>query len=121
MRTVLRLTDGFLHMLHLTIILFCMVGWLFQSVRIVHLIVVIGIACSWCILGWFRGYGYCLITDLQWRVKKRLGEPPGPDSFVKYQLDRITGMDVNPKSVEALIQASFYLSALASIYVNLAP
>ncbi|NJD69752.1 MAG: DUF2784 family protein [candidate division NC10 bacterium] len=121
MRTALRLTDRFLHMLHLTIIVFCMVGWVFQSARVVHLVVVIGIACSWFILGRSRGYGYCLITDLQRRVRKRLGDPPGPDSFVKYQLDRLTGMDFNPQSVEAVIQTSFYLSALASIYVNFAP
>lgn len=117
-RAVLLVTDRFLHLLHLGVAFLCVAGWIFPQTRLINLVIVVLIAFSWFVLGRFLGYGYCLITDLQWKIKKRLGEWPLPTSFIKYQLDRLTGRDLDPKSVDRLTQGSFYLSALASLYVN---
>jgi hypothetical protein len=114
----LRVADRFLHLLHLTVALFCVTGWIFPATRPANLVLVILIALSWFGLGKFYGFGYCLITDLQWKIKERLGERPLSPSFVKYQLDQITGRNLDPKSVDRFTQGSFYISTLASLYVN---
>ncbi|WP_337287453.1 DUF2784 family protein [Candidatus Methylomirabilis sp.] len=121
MRIVLRMTDRLLYMVHMGMMIFCILGWTVPAARRFHLLAVMLIAFSWFVFGAFRGYGYCVVTDLQWRVKKALGESPLHASFVKYQLDRLTGRDLDARSVEVFTQACFYVSAIASIYVNFAP
>jgi hypothetical protein len=117
-RIALVTADRFLHLLHLGVALFCVTGWIFPATRLANLVLVILIALSWFGLGKFYGFGYCLITDLQWKIKERLGERPVSPSFVKYQLDRIAGRNLDPKTVDRFTQGSFYLSVLASLYVN---
>ena len=116
----LRAADVSLHILHLAVALFCVIGWAFTEARVANLVLMLLIALSWIGLGIFfgYGYGYCLITDIQWRVKQKLGKRPSTDSFVKYQLDKITRRNLDPRSVETFTQLSFYVSALASLYVN---
>jgi Protein of Unknown function (DUF2784) len=115
---LLRLADWSLHALHVAVMLFCVTGWIFPETRSANLAVVALIAASWFVLGIFRGFGYCAITDLQWRIKKRLGRQPATDSFVKYQFDWLTRRDLNPRLVDGLTQLAFYLSAAASIYLS---
>lgn len=117
-KLVLLAADRFLHLLHLGLALFCVTGWIFPETRLANLVLVILVALSWFGLGISHGYGYCLITGIQWKIKERLGERPLPASFVKYQLDKITGRDLNPNSVDRFTQISFYLAALASFYAN---
>ncbi len=119
-RFALIVADRFLHLLHWGVMLFCVTGWALPETRLANLMLIGLIALSWFGLGKFHGYGYCLITDLQWKIKERLGGRPGTDSFVKFQLDRITGRDLNPVTVNRWTQMTFYLSALASLYLNVA-
>lgn len=119
-KIALLAADRFLHLLHLGVMLFCVTGWMFPETRAANLVLIILIAISWFGLGKFHGYGYCLITGIQWKVKARLGERPRTASFVKYQFDKITGRDLNPESVNRYTQLGFYLSALASVYLNVA-
>lgn len=117
-RAALQVADRFLHLLHLGVELFCVTGWIFPATRLANLVLVVLIAISWFGLGKFYGFGYCLITDIQWKIKERLGERPLYPSFVKYQFDRITDRNLDPKTVDRFTQASFYFSVLASLYVN---
>lgn len=119
-RIALLAADRFLYLLHLAVMSFCVAGWIFPETRLANLVLIILIAISWFGLGAFLGYGYCLITDIQWKIKERLGERPRTASFVKYQLDKITGRDLNPEWVNRGTQLVFYLSALASVYLNVA-
>jgi len=120
-KLALTAADRFLHLLHLGVMMFCVTGWIFPETRLANLVLVILIAISWFGLGKLYGFGYCLITDIQWKIKARLGEKPRTASFVKYQLDKIAGRELNPDSVDRFTQLAFYLSALASVYVNWSP
>jgi hypothetical protein len=115
---LLRATDSAMRLLHLGVAFFCVTGWIPPATRPAHLVLILLIASSWFGLGLVFGFGYCLITTIQWRIKEQLGERPATDSFVKYELDRITRRDLDPKAVDRATQAAFYLSALASFYVN---
>ncbi len=74
--------DLVLRWTHILIAVFCVVGWAHPDTQAYNLWLVILIAISWFGLGSFRGYGYCLVTDIQWRIKQRLGEELTTQSFI---------------------------------------
>ena len=110
--------DSSLRWIHIFIAVFCVIGWLHPDTRIYNLVLVVLIALSWFGIGIFRGFGYCLVTDIQWRIKQRLGEKLTTDSFIKYELDNLLGRELDENRINHFTQISFYLSAMASIYTN---
>jgi len=87
----LKILDLLFTLAHLIIIAFNLFGWIWKKTRKAHLIVVGITLASWFILGIWKGWGYCFLTDWHWRVKEKLGETGLPDSFIKYMADKITG------------------------------
>ena len=118
MRGLLGMTDRFLETLHWALILFCVSGWIFPQTRLAHLCLVILIAFSWFGLGLFRGVGFCLLTDLQWKVKSLLGQCPGSTSFVSYELDRFFYTHLSQRLVDRVVEIGYYFAAVLSLYAN---
>ncbi len=114
----LKLLDGFFTLLHLLIIGFNLLGWMWKHTRRLHLYSVLLTASSWLLLGIWFGIGYCPITDWQWQVKTNLGEQHLPNSFVKYQLDKLTGLEVDPVVVDNVTAISFAVVTLLAVYLN---
>lgn len=104
----LSLANIFFHIVHLAIILFFLFGWLSEKTIIAHCILSALILFSWCVLGLYFGFGYCLCTDIQWRIKRKMGEQPSTEYYIKYILDKLTGLDTNPKTVNAITTYSFF-------------
>jgi hypothetical protein len=94
--------DIFFLVFHATLIAFNLTGWLWQSTRRIHLVVLTLTFCSWVGLGLFYGLGYCPCTDWHWQVKHARGEIALPASYIKYYLDLLTGLDWNPLLVDML-------------------
>ncbi|MGH8453683.1 MAG: DUF2784 domain-containing protein [Nevskiales bacterium] len=92
--------DGFFVALHTGLVLFNLTGWIWKRTRRPHLAVISLTILSWFGLGAFFGWGYCPCTDWHWRIKRALGETGLPDSYIKYYLDRLTGIDWNPFVVD---------------------
>jgi hypothetical protein len=111
-----QVADYFFTLLHLVIILFNLLGWIWPRTRNFHLIVVCATLACWFILGIWFGIGYCPITDWQWRIKEKLGEQNLPASFIKYFADKLTGLDINSELVDAFTAIGFALAVLAAIY-----
>jgi hypothetical protein len=99
--------------------LICVVGWIFEPTRIVHLTVIILVALSWFGLGKFFGYGYCALTDVQWRIKRKLGQEPYTESYVKYILDKVTGCDIDKKITDNLTLYTYMGAVVLSLAVNI--
>lgn len=114
----LSFLDILLTILHWLIILFNLFGWIFPATRRLHLYVVLLTAGSWLLLGIWYGLGYCFITDWQWQVKAKLGEHNLPNSFIKYQADKLTGADINPALVDNITAVSFGVVFILAIYLN---
>ena len=110
---MLRLADYALATTHLALTAFNLVGWIWPATRRVHLVVLSGTLLSWFGLGVFYGWGYCPLTDWHWQVKRALGETALPGSFVKYYLDRVTGVAWNPVLVD-VVAVTLGLAALAA-------
>ena len=104
--------------LHFAVILFNLFGWIWKKTRKAHLMVVGITLASWFILGIWKGWGYCFLTDWHWRVKEKLGETNLPNSFVKYMADKITGQDFNPGIVDTVTLCTFLLAIIITLYVN---
>lgn len=114
----LPVLDVFYTLLHLLIIGFNLFGWIWPATRRLHLYSLLLTAASWLLLGIWYGIGYCPITDWQWAVKTRLGERDLPNSFIKYQVDKLTGIDSNPAWIDTITAVCFGAACFAAIYVN---
>lgn len=112
------LLDWFFTLLHLIIIGFNLLGWIWQSTRKLHLMVVALTLGCWLILGIWYGLGYCPITDWQWQIKEKLGEVNLPNSFIKYYADKISGQDISSLFIDIVTGVSFALAVIFTIYMN---
>jgi len=114
----LRILDILLTLIHLIIIGFNLLGWIWPKTRRVHLIVVVITAFCWVILGIWYGWGFCPVTEWQWRIKTQLGEYHLPDSFIKYYADKISGRDISSSLIDSVTALCFAIAALLSVYFN---
>ncbi len=115
---VLKFLDIFLTFAHLALIGFNLFGWIWPKTRKAHLITVAATAFSWFILGIWFGWGYCPITDWQWKVKEKLGETNLPNSFIKYYADKISGKNIDPPIVDTATLISFLIVIVLTVYLN---
>ncbi|MDE2752916.1 MAG: DUF2784 domain-containing protein [Gemmatimonadota bacterium] len=114
-----RLQDILFVVLHTALIGFNVLGWAWRRTRRFHLVTIGATLLSWFGLGAVYGWGYCPLTDWHWRIKLMLGETDLPGSWIKYYLDRITGLDWSPMVVD-LITVGTALGALGlSVALNL--
>jgi hypothetical protein len=101
-RLPLNIANITLHGLHLAIVLGAGVGWMFCETRLPTLVLQAAIALSWAVIGPLAGkpFGYCLVTDLQWRVRRGIGLTERPGGYMKYLLDGATGRDSDPAFID---------------------
>lgn len=114
----LLISDRLLETFHLVLVVFCIFGWMFSATRSWHLLLVALIMVSWVGLGRVKGAGYCPLTDLQWRLKRHLGERPGTSSFVGYEIRKLLGIKLTARQADQITETAFYLLAAASVSVN---
>ncbi|RFZ90401.1 DUF2784 domain-containing protein [Mucilaginibacter conchicola] len=115
---MLQLLDILLTLVHIVIIGFNLLGWIWKRTRKLHLFCVAITAGCWLILGIWYGIGYCPVTDYQWRIKEQLGEQNLPGSFIKYMADKITGRDINSDLIDAATGLGFLLAVIMAVYFN---
>ena len=113
-----RFFDILFFWLHIVIILFNLLGWIWVKTRRIHLVVVTVTLFSWLILGIKYGLGYCFLTDWHWNVKYELGETNLPASFVKYFFDNYTPISLSAQTVDWITIIAFGIAILMTLYVN---
>jgi len=112
---MLSALDIFLNLLHLCIILFCLTGWIWRKTQVPHFILILFIFASWFILGIWKGWGYCYLTDLQWQLKTKLGETGLPNSFIKYIVDKVSGRDISSSLIDTVAMVCFLTATLMAL------
>ncbi len=110
--------DAFFVLFHGSLVLFVLTGWIWRQTRRLHLLVTALTCMSWFGLGLFYGIGYCPSTDWHWRIKRARGETDLPDSYVKYCLDRLTGVDWDPFLVGIIVILAGVTVLVLSIALN---
>jgi hypothetical protein len=117
LNSLLKFLDILLTLAHLALIGFNLFGWIWPKTRKAHLITVAATAFSWFVLGIWFGWGYCPITDWQWKVKEKLGETDLPNSFIKYYADKISGKDIDPKIVDRVTLIAFLAVIILTLFL----
>lgn len=113
-----KLADFGLDVFHSVFILFIVFGWVFYKARKAHLIALISVLLSWIGLGYWYGWGYCILTDYHWAIKKHLGENELPSSFIAYAYEKIFGVLLSDATVEVLAYGLLILSIVMSLTLN---
>ena len=113
-----HILDGLFLFFHTTLVLFNLTGWIWKRTRRLHLYTIGLTILSWFGLGIFYGWGYCPCTDWHWDVKRQLGETGLPGSYIKYYLDRLTGIDWAPSTVDLIVVCSGVGALLLSLWLN---
>jgi hypothetical protein len=93
--------DYFFIVFHCSLVLFNLTGWAWRRIRRIHFVSIGLTILSWFGLGVYFGWGYCPSTDWHWQVKGKLGETNLPSSYVKYYVDKLTGVHWDPFLVDA--------------------
>jgi hypothetical protein len=110
----LKLLDRLFHLSHVLVILFSALGWLYPPARPAHLCLQGLILFSWFGLGTWKGWTYCFLTDLHWRVKRLLHQPDPGESYVKLLADRIAGRDVDEQLLWRVTVGVFFATTILS-------
>ena len=114
-----RLYDVLFVVFHTALIAFNMLGWAWRRTRRLHLITISATLLSWFGLGVAYGWGYCPLTDWHWQIKRALGETALPASWIKYYLDRITGIGWSAAVVDGLVIGAALGALVLSVWLNL--
>jgi hypothetical protein len=105
---------------HSSLILFNLFGWIWRKIRVFNLITLSLTGASWLFLGLIYGnLGYCPLTDWHFSILTRLGKTDLPDSYVKYLIDRISGLDINASLVDHITLYAFLLALVLSLFFNI--
>jgi hypothetical protein len=116
---VLRLLDLLFHLGHVAVILFSALGWLIPAARPLHLALQALVMFSWFGLGSCKGWTYCFLTDLHWRVKRALHQPDPGESYVKLLVDRLSGRDTDAATVNRATVTVFFVTTALSLLLFL--
>lgn len=110
--------DIFFFVFHTCLILFNLFGWIWKATRTLNLITLSATAFSWVVLGIWYGFGYCPCTDWHWMVRRELGYADMPNSYIKFLIDELTGLQFAAYTVDLWTGILFFSAFVISIYVN---
>jgi hypothetical protein len=114
----MRLLDVFFTVFHTFLILFNLLGWIWEKTRRLNLICLLLTAGSWLILGIFHGIGYCLLTDWHFSVLERLGHTDLPSSYISFLIRRLMGLSPDQGLVDAATAGGLIMALVISLYLN---
>ena len=119
MHMIYHLLDILIIAFHTVLIIFNLFGWIWRKTRVINLITLLLTGASWLFLGLiFGSLGYCPLTDWHFRILDRLGETGLPDSYIKYMIDRLTGIDIRAALVDKITLFSYLAALILSVYFN---
>jgi hypothetical protein len=113
-----HILDYFFLIFHTALTLFNVFGWIWRKTRLANFITLSLTALSWFGLGIFYGIGFCPLTEWHWQVLVKLGNNNLPYSYIKYIINRLTGIDANANLMEISTIIVFFIAFFVSLYLN---
>jgi hypothetical protein len=114
----MKFLDAFFTLFHTSLILFILFGWIWKRSRKLNLACILLTASSWLFLGIFYGIGYCPLTDWHFKILERLGHTNLPNSYIRFLITRLTGLEPRQGLVDAFTAWGLILALAASLYTN---
>ncbi len=115
---MLKLLDMLLFSIHVIVIFGNVFGWIWVKTRKAHLMLLTLTLISWFLLGIWKGWGYCILTDWEWDLKRTLGEQALPHSFTSYLANNILGLDLDRATVDTLTVGGLVVGLVGALVVN---
>ncbi|MBC8770238.1 DUF2784 family protein [Arenibacter sp. BSSL-BM3] len=115
----LRIANTFFYIFHTVLIIFNLFGWILKRTRKFNLITLLLTFGSWVLLGIWKGWGYCFLTDWHYEVLRRLGEHNLPNSYIAFLIKKITGWVPNTELINFFTLAMAVLALSCSLWANL--
>ena len=115
---MLNVLDKLFFLMHLLLIVFNLFGWIPRKTRLLHLFFVLITLGFWVVVGYWKGFGYCPLTDWHWQVKTQLGETALPASFIKYFVDQMLHINSNPAFIDIMTASALGISLICSLIMN---
>jgi hypothetical protein len=100
--------------LHLVVLIFNLIGWIWRSTRRWHLISVGITLLSWIGFGYWYGWGYCFLTDWHWQIRRELGYFD-PASFTELLMVNILKLPVSTVVVDWLTVGGITIATILSV------
>lgn len=116
---MLKALDILLFLIHVVVVFGNLFGWIWKRTRKAHLILVCLTLISWFVLGIWKGWGYCVLTDWEWDVKRALGEQGLPSSFTVYLANNIFGLNWSRALVDSLTLAGLIIAIVGAAIMNI--
>jgi hypothetical protein len=108
----------FFFVFHSALMVFIIFGWMWRKTRVANLVVVLLTTFSWFILGIWYGFGFCPSTEWHWQVRLKLGYYDMPNSYTKFLVDSLTGLEVSQMLVDIMAVLFLAMALLASVFTN---
>ena len=80
-----------LWIVHIAVIVLNCVGWTHPKTRRFSLWLLVFTLVGWVGLGLVFGLGYCVLTDIHWRVRENMGIYDNPSGFFQLLIRELTG------------------------------
>jgi hypothetical protein len=117
--SILKLTDILLFITHISLISINIFGWIFKKTRKIQFVTILATGASWFIGGIWYGWGYCILTDWEWEIKRKLGEQGLPNSFIHYLSNNIFSLNISTEFLDQITVWTFVVAIILSIIFNL--
>jgi len=114
----LHLGNWFFIVFHTVLIVFNLFGWIFRRTRKLHLFTLSVTLFSWIVLGIWKGFGYCFLTDWHYDILHHLGKNNLPNSYITFLVETFSGWRPAAQLVEILTLVFTLLALLCSLWAN---
>ncbi|PKP24309.1 MAG: DUF2784 domain-containing protein [Bacteroidetes bacterium HGW-Bacteroidetes-2] len=114
----LHLLNYFFFTFHTLLVLFNLFGWVFPKSRKLHFISLLLTFFSWGVMGIWKGFGYCFLTNWHYQVLRKLGERGMPNSYISFLIEKRTGWLPNADLVNTLTLTFTLVAFACSLWVN---
>ncbi len=115
---MLAFLNVFFFVFHTALIFFNVLGWIPKKLRKWNLATLLLTAFSWTVMGIWFGRGYCVCTDLHWRVRAAMGIHDHADSYLVLLVRTLSGWDPPVPLVNAIALWVFVISLTMSVGLN---
>jgi hypothetical protein len=107
-----------LFVLHTFFLVFNLTGWIWKRLRRWHLLSIGLTLFSWLGLGYWYGWGYCIITDWHWQIRRDMGFVD-PVSYTELLMVNILGLPLSTLVVDVLTAGALALATILSVWLNI--
>ena len=102
---------------HNLLIAFNLAGWIWPRTRKWHLVTLGATLFSWLVMGYWRGWGYCLCADWHFQIRRQLGIHQGESSYTELLFNQIPGVTVTRHFSNVVTVSTLLLILIATSVV----